>query len=293
MLAYFECSPNPAGGPTLANWRGVLCDSDEHTAALPAMVFGLIVYCVGFYSMAAFVTFASSRIRESGSFVARSKFLLARWRPTSYYWGFVVVTRNLLVACAGVFASGQRDQMVYVVGMVMVYSTITGLLQPWRVVVVNRYDVVTSVLLCIVGVFGILFLSLQQEADLTRHYGGPQRERERVEDAIDGYARAMFVILILFFLSFALLICWSVSLMVPGRMEVVVQKDQNYTNALFRDLCKLGEPGMVMPAVEGAIVYKLVETERQHLRRCLDVLLQEGGANAGEEQPPPPADVSC
>lgn len=53
VVSYFECPANPAAPATLSKHPDVVCDSDLHKEALPAMVLGLLVYVVGFYSLTA------------------------------------------------------------------------------------------------------------------------------------------------------------------------------------------------------------------------------------------------
>merc|ERR1711966_260993 len=95
------------------------------------------------------------------SFREQWKFMLTRWRPDTYYWGLVLMTRNLLVAFAGVISGEPRVQLVYVIVVVTIAFALTATYQPWRAAVLNHYDVVASVVLCYIGTFGLIFVSLE------------------------------------------------------------------------------------------------------------------------------------
>merc|ERR1711988_522630 len=60
-------------------------------------------------------------------FRLRWKFMLTRWRPDVYYWGCVIMTRNLLVAFAGVISSDPSLQLTYVVAVVNITLSATAL----------------------------------------------------------------------------------------------------------------------------------------------------------------------
>ena len=81
------------------------------------------------------------------------------------------MTRNLLVAFAGIISTEPRVQLVYSVCIVIVAMVLTSVWQPWRAPVLNHYDVSTAVILCFIGMFGMLFVSLQDEIRVSQRLG--------------------------------------------------------------------------------------------------------------------------
>ena len=171
VLAYFECPENPAAGATLAKFKDVVCGSDEHMEALPAMVMGLLLYVVGCYLLFLHAAFIAPKKWADVDFREKWRFMLTRWRPDVWFWGSTMMTRNLLVAFAGVISTEPRVQLLYAVSVVLVAMTSTCVWQPWRTPVLNHYDTTTGAVLCFIGMFGTLFTSLQDEIRLSRRFG--------------------------------------------------------------------------------------------------------------------------
>ena len=80
-MAYFECPENPAAGATLAKFKDVVCGSDEHTEALPAMVLGFTFYVIGFYLSFLYAAYIAPQMWSNVGFREKWKFMLTRWRP--------------------------------------------------------------------------------------------------------------------------------------------------------------------------------------------------------------------
>jgi hypothetical protein len=94
-----------------------------------------------------------------------------RFACLARFWGSTMMTRNLLVAFAGVISTEPRVQLLYAVSVVLVAMTSTCVWQPWRTPVLNHYDTTTGAVLCFIGMFGTLFTSLQDEIRLSRRFG--------------------------------------------------------------------------------------------------------------------------
>ena len=81
MVAWFECPENPAGPPTMAKYRDVVCESEEHASATAPMALGLIIYLVGFYTAFVRAAYSAPANWTNLDFQERWKFMLTRWRP--------------------------------------------------------------------------------------------------------------------------------------------------------------------------------------------------------------------
>ena len=84
------------------------------------MALGLVLYVFGFYCAFLHAAYVAPSRWMDVNFRERWKFMLTRWRPSMYFWGSVVITRNLLVAFAGVISDQARVQLVYVVCVVVI-----------------------------------------------------------------------------------------------------------------------------------------------------------------------------
>jgi hypothetical protein len=206
VVAFFECPENPAAEPTLAKYKSIVCGSDEHNEALPAMAIGLVLYVVGFYLKFLHSAWVAPSMWMDVGFREKWKFMLTRWRPDVWYWGCVVMTRNLLVAFAGIVSGEPRVQLVYVVCVVVIVFSVTGVYQPWRAPVLNHYDVVSSIVLSFIGIFGLIFVSLQAEVELAQRFG---MDVQKKEDEQKEFARALTVLIAIFLALFGALCVWS------------------------------------------------------------------------------------
>lgn len=140
----------------MAKYKDILCDSAERDKAIAPMALGLVVYVIGFYLSFCHAAYTAPKRWTDVAFRECWKFMLTRWRPDVWYWGVVVMSRNLLVAIAGVVASEPRVQLVYVCAVVTLVLAITAVYQPWRAPPLNHYDVLSSIVLVFIGILGLV-----------------------------------------------------------------------------------------------------------------------------------------
>ena len=111
------------------------------------------------------------------------------WR----YWGVALMSRNGLVAFGGVVSSEPRAQLIYITCVVIAYFSMTAIRQPWRETTLNRFDVFTSVLICLIGMFGMVFVSLEDEMITNERAGLSVTGKEELRDTFAKASRALFV----------------------------------------------------------------------------------------------------
>merc|ERR1719231_555482 len=111
--------------------------------------------------------------------------MLTRWRPSVFFWGTAMITRNLFVAFGGIISNEPRAQLLYICCIVIVYFTFTATYQPWRAPMLNHFDVITCLVLCIIGMLGIVLVSLQDEIRTCGETGQDCAPRERLLDAFE------------------------------------------------------------------------------------------------------------
>jgi len=169
-------------------------------------------------------------------FRERWKFMLTRWRPDTYYWGSIVMTRNFLVALAGIVSDAPRVQLVYVVVVVVLVFAVTGIWMPWRAMALNHYDVSSSIVLAFIGVFGIIFVSLDKEIQV-----GQQHDMD-VSGKIDertNFGQVLSALIALFLAMFGALVVWCVSMVVPSQMQKQAEAHDRECKTLTEQLHKL------------------------------------------------------
>ena len=235
VVAYFECPENPAAPATLAKYRDVVCDSEDHTSAQPPMVLGLCVYVVGFYFVFCYAAFVAPRQWLNVQFRERWKFMLTRWRPDVWFWGTVVMTRNLLVAFAGVASSEPRVQLVYVCLVVIAVFAVTAVYQPWRATPLNHYDVLSSIVLVSIGILGLIFVSAEEEIGYAKRLE-LFTLADRKANMRDSFAAALTFMIGVFIALFVILVVWTLTMMVPARAAKQAAQHAQDCNALIKTL---------------------------------------------------------
>jgi hypothetical protein len=233
VLLYFECNENPSAPSTLAKFRDTLCDSDERTAGMPAMVIGMLLYLVGFYMAFVWAAFVAPSKWMEVNFREQWKFMLTRWRPAVWYWGVALMSRNGLVAFGGVVSSEPRAQLIYITCVVIAYFSMTAIRQPWRETTLNRFDVFTSVLICLIGMFGMVFVSLEDEMITNERAGLSVTGKEELRDT---FAKVLLGLIVIMMMSFGGLVTWCFSMMTPGGAEKHAMAESKNCKALAMQL---------------------------------------------------------
>jgi uncharacterized membrane protein len=223
VATYYECRPNPNGDDTLLKFRDVTCGGEEHTKGLPAMVVGLVFYLIGFYCVFLNACYNASSYWGDVGFRERWRFMFQRWRPSTYYWGCVVITRNMLVALVGVMSSEARVQLLIVVIIVMLVTCCTANSHPWRADALNIYDVSSSYVLALVGIFGLIFLSLRVEETMNERHDKLD-EAKAVADDLSTFGTFLAVLICIFIAMFFMIITWCFAMFMPSYRNATAKK---------------------------------------------------------------------
>jgi len=92
----------------------------------------------------------------------------------------------------------------------------TGAYMPWRAMVLNHYDVASSIVLTFIGVFGIIFVSLDKEIDVQQQNDLPTQDKLDEQRTFGAVLSALVAI---FLALFGALCVWCVSMVFPGQVE--------------------------------------------------------------------------
>ena len=235
MLSYFECPANPAADPTLGLYKEVVCGSDEHESVLPAMVFGMVFYCIGFFVLTLWAAYKTPEMYMKLWFREVFKFMLSRWQPDVYFWGAVVMARNWLVACAGLVSGQGRVQLLYVVAMTVIYLSLAASWTPWRVPNLTHFDVTSSIVLAFIGIFGIVFLSILDEIEINQRFD--QQDIVTAKKAqLSAFITCLMILIIAFCVLFGGLVVWCVRILIPDVSKRVALQNTEACNTLIADL---------------------------------------------------------
>jgi len=268
VVAYWECSENPTEGhQTLLRYRDVECDSEERMGATAPMVIGLIVYVIGFYVKFLHVAWTAPDEWPKIEFREKWRFMLTRWRPDVWFWGSLVMTRNLLVALAGVISTEPRVQLIYLVWVVTTVFTLTAVWQPWRVPSLNISDVLSCTILNGIGVFGLVFVSLDDEIELNTRLGR-DAVAARQSDLQSALAVVLAILFAMFVSIFLCVIGWALMLLVPGRAAQEEAAMHSQLKDLYQEAVDCIDEGTFKQDVE-RLVYNSTDHDRTAFRGIL------------------------
>jgi hypothetical protein len=141
ILTIFECRPNPSAGDTLANFDGFECYGDDVGPLMPFTVASTAIFILGGVSAYMYVIVQGpSKYHASDSFRKRFQFVLKRWHPTYYWFGALVLVRNLLMCLVGVVSTEGLTQVLMLTLIFAPSFCATLVVKPWRDIVANWTD---------------------------------------------------------------------------------------------------------------------------------------------------------
>jgi hypothetical protein len=98
----------------------------------------------------------------------------------------------------------------------MIVFALTGAYMPWRAMLLNHYDVASSIVLTFIGVFGIIFVSLEKEIDVQQQNDLPTQAKL---DEQKTFGTVLSVLVAIFLALFGALCAWCVHMVFPGQVE--------------------------------------------------------------------------
>jgi hypothetical protein len=145
ILTIFECRPNPSAEDTMASYDGFECMGDDVPPLLPFTIVSIAIFiCGGVGAYLYVIILGPSRYHESEAFRKRFQFVLKRWHPTYFFFGAVVLVRNLLMCMVSVVSSeGITQVLLLTIIFAPVFFT-TLVVKPWRDIVANWTDGILS-----------------------------------------------------------------------------------------------------------------------------------------------------
>merc|ERR1711988_191164 len=258
---------------TLAYYRDVECPSAARDEALGAMIFGMLFYCIGFFVLNAYLAVIAPSKWNDLQFRKFTRFLVNRWRPEYWWWGVEVLARNVLVACSGLLSSDPRVALLCLSILVVAHSTVVAIYGPWIRAGLNTFEIVATLLLGMIGLFGLIFHSVHNEKAILVQFEEDwvQDAVQEREDSLHVYAICSIVVLGLFFALFFGLVVWCLSAMCPGVVQAEVRANTERGNRLltrFTEATKRSDFSLLITAV----ITRGTEYERTRLEELLQKL---------------------
>jgi len=159
-FAYFNSKENPSGKDTLVSFPDVIFASDEHFGFGPVLItiYLWAAYVIGTYSVFVWVVVNARKKVHNKRFTARFRFVLARWRPECWFWGLLMLARNLGIALIPICVRTDRVfQTIVFIMLLMIHAIAEARFLPWRATINAVFEIVISLLLTLLMVGGLIF----------------------------------------------------------------------------------------------------------------------------------------
>lgn len=243
------------------------------------MIIGLLVYVIGFYIKFLHVAWTAPVEWPKEDFREKWRFMLTRWRPDVWFWGSMVMTRNLMVAASSVVSAEPRVQLIYLVWVITTVFTLTAAWQPWRVPSLNISDILTCSILNGIGIFGLVFVSLHDEIEMNNRLGRPHVAKKQ-EDLQTSLAIVLAGLFGLFVAVFWVVIIWTLMLLLPGRAAKAEQEMETSLKNLYSQVITTVKDDNFEKDMQ-ALCDSSDAYDRRGLTHLLDKLAVPGGAVGG------------
>jgi len=165
----FMCYPHPEGrGSSLIGAAYIKCyEDDEWWNATWGAVAAICIYCLSMGAAFVRVLYISPRRFNDANFRLRWKFLLVRFQPNCWWWGIGLLLRGIFLNITVVLWATAVSQLVWVTGVITIYTFLVVVLEPWRYVLVNMADVLMNMLLLFTVMLFQAFSAPKEEQEHT------------------------------------------------------------------------------------------------------------------------------
>ncbi|CAE8646997.1 unnamed protein product [Polarella glacialis] len=167
VLLPFQCVGNPNGTASMVTNPGITCySSARHEGLVAVAVLGVLAYPVTIITWIGWTTMKYPSRVSSGMglhLVQRYRFLFNRFHPHAYYYGLVLMIRNLFVAILPVALVSTPALQVVAMGALLLSSAVVqSRVWPWRTEAANLADATMSCFLVVVMLGAAPLLDLEQ-----------------------------------------------------------------------------------------------------------------------------------
>mmetsp|Transcript_74447 Transcript_74447/g.170758 ORF Transcript_74447/g.170758 Transcript_74447/m.170758 type:complete len:389 (+) Transcript_74447:3-1169(+) len=144
----FQCKMQPSGQTTLTNHPDVTCGEGQHNGMLVQGSLFTCIYGVGWLAVTLWANrVAPRRSSASPAFLVVFRFLFFRFRADRWYWGAILLVRNLILSFVPVTTpDDSHAQMVLLSTVLLVGLAPQAALWPWKS---NELNVVDMTLVCL------------------------------------------------------------------------------------------------------------------------------------------------
>mmetsp|Transcript_17672 Transcript_17672/g.40956 ORF Transcript_17672/g.40956 Transcript_17672/m.40956 type:complete len:1433 (+) Transcript_17672:77-4375(+) len=157
------CYEHPSGGSSVTLHPAVLCwDDDRHVRMVMTAFLAFLFIPLNFACCCVFAVVNHPRVmarndQRQRQFHHRFRFLFFRFRPEAYAYGLFLIVRSLILCLIPAVLSGSAGmQVLLLCAIIISFGMYQATKQPWLTSLVNRVDNITSTVLILSLLCGII-----------------------------------------------------------------------------------------------------------------------------------------
>jgi len=163
---FFECRSHPSAPLTLVAYADIPCASEERTDIMYAGVLAVLLYPVGILTVFSCICAAAPKMYHKPTFRMSTGFMMARWKPHVWFFGLVVMFRNVVIAVLGVaYPADGVAQLAWSGSILVLYATLQATCAPWRAMIVGKADTSVNVVLAVLCGFLLTMVDFRDTQD--------------------------------------------------------------------------------------------------------------------------------
>jgi len=147
-VSLWHCYEHPDGtSSSMYDAPHILCGSASWRDLVAMAIVACLIFCVGFLALVCYAVYVAPIQMASAAFRTRWRFLFVRFRPSTWWWGMLLMIRGLWFCLSTtIFDMGFR-QLLWVQVMLVTYVLSCCGMLPWRSMAVSALDICTHMAL--------------------------------------------------------------------------------------------------------------------------------------------------
>jgi len=168
----FQCYRHPNDEKSLRSQADVLCGSDDWNSLVVVAICAVVLFCGGFMVLNVYICFVAPTRFCEPSFRKRWKFLFIKFRPSSWWWGMVLLVKGIWLNLPTVVFDYGAAQILWLQGCILSYMILSFVISPWRTFLVATLDIMMHSSLLFLFGFVTHFVDMgeSRETDLGHAY---------------------------------------------------------------------------------------------------------------------------
>lgn len=149
-FSLFQVYKHPCGEWSMRSEPAILTSSQDWKDLVAVSVTAIVVFCGGALALFCYTIVQAPKLFKEETFRVRWKFLLIKFRPTTYWWSLVLLLKGVWLSLATVIFNNGQDQTLWLTCGLITYLVGCFALMPWRSYVAAVLDIGMHVLIALI-----------------------------------------------------------------------------------------------------------------------------------------------